>query len=176
MYILDDGSNDGKCSIGGVAGYAFNILLDQTRHLAKYILYISSILLITLIKLHNLYSCTLQAFPNVGTYDNKTGRYTEALGSIQDGNSDILAMFAYHPLIDPKGKYFDYTPTLFEDRMMMLSAFKQIAIENETDEDSSLLNMFTSVPSDLWWGALIGFVTFVATLNDGYRVLGVSQK
>lgn len=37
--ILDDGSEDGKCSVGGVAGYVFNVLLDQTRHLAKYVSY-----------------------------------------------------------------------------------------------------------------------------------------
>lgn len=112
----------------------------------------------------------------MGYYDNKTGRYTDALGSIQDGDSDILGMVVYHPLVDPDSKYFDYSFTLFEDRMMIVSAFEHIGVERGTDENSSLLNMFTSVPSDLWWGALIGFVIFVATLNVGYRILGVSQK
>lgn len=108
----------------------------------------------------------------MGSYDKVSGRYTDALGSIQDGESDILGMLVYYPLNDPDDKYFDYSSPIFEDRIMMVSAFNPKVEPRSTN----LLSMFTSVPIDLWWGTLIGFLTFVLTLNLGYRVLGVSKK
>lgn len=81
-------------------------------------------------------------------------------------------MVVYYPLNDPDAKYFDYSFPVFEDRIMMVSAFNP-KVELR---DTNLLSMFTSVPTDLWWGTLIGFLTFVLTLSLGYRVLGISDK
>ena len=92
---------------------------------------------------------------------------------VQHGQADMVALPLYYPLHDPENEFFDYSYPLFEDRMMMVCAYRQPMNEHTTRD---LMTMFTSVSSNLWWATMAGFLTFVLALKFGHWILGASRK
>lgn len=117
-------------------------------------------------QLYSHSSCTIKTFPDLGSYNQTTGHYSGAYGYVQHGGGDIVGLPVFYPLHDPED-IFEYSVPMFEDRMAMVCAYDPEVY----NEPADLLNMFLAVPSDLWWGTLFGFVTFVMVLNIGFRLL-----
>ena len=118
-------------------------------------------------------SCTLvPAHDGAGLFDPKTGNYSGAIGMVQKGLADMVAVPVYYPLIDPDNEYFDYSNPIREDKMMMGCAYNK----SVAGIDKDMMAMFSSVDPALWWATLAGFVTFILLLQFGYKVLDAAEN
>lgn len=119
------------------------------------------------------YSCTIDVAQGaLGSYNSTTRTYSGALGLIQQGLADAFPLPLYYPLHDPNNEYFDYSNPIREDEMMIVCGYNSTVFSSVND----IMEMFTSVDTDLWWATLIGFLTFVFLLKTGYKILGIGKK
>lgn len=88
--------------------------------------------------------------------NESTGLYSGSIGRIQRGEADTVAMPIYFPLHDPDGKYFDYSKPLFEDKMMIGSAYNY----SEEYVVGDIMNMFSSISYDYWLSAISSLFVF----------------
>ena len=105
-------------------------------------------------------------------YDSTTGSYSGAIGMVQKGLADMVAIPVYYPLIDPDNEYFDYSNPIREDKMMMACAYNKTVAATDND----IMAMFSSVDPPLWWATLCGFITFILLLQFGYKVLNATKN
>lgn len=75
-------------------------------------------------------------------------------------------MPSYYPLDDPNGD-FTFTSILYADTMTMFTAY----FVNTSVHHGNMFSMFASVPSGLWIGYLMSFLSFVLISAIGSKIL-----
>lgn len=63
----------------------------------------------------------------------------------------------------------EYSPVFYEDTMTIYSSYTV----NRNQTSGNLFDMFTMVPSGLWIGYFVSFITFVAISYIGHRLLNI---
>lgn len=148
MAVKDDGYGNKSCSMEGLIGDVYNIILNAIADVG--------------------YNCTFKKYQKMGEFNQKTNHYDGALGDLQNGHLDSLAMSVYYPMPDPHDNFW-YTTILYEDIMTMLSAYST----NTEYHQGTLLNMITDVPCGLWIGYVVSFIVFASVALMASRILKV---
>lgn len=125
MTIVNDGSVDGHCAMGGVMGSLFDIVIQETK---RY--YPSS-------------RCTIKPIEEIGSYNSTSGRYSGAIGELQSGSIDCSFIPVFYPIIDDTD-IVEYTRPIVEDRMEICSFYNLTT--NEHNHVKDILFMFDTIP------------------------------